>query len=439
MPLSLQLDPHAVKNLRTMAGGRYDLVNRNNDIVLEYKKRFLLNLSLQSEVTAFEKQAVTVPVTIVSDNSIAKLEASAPQFIAAGGAFQENGVQSITLSLPAYDTTLGKNTYTMTVRAIDVQGNISDAKSLRIIVKQIMKRNGKMKGDFLPKLQTIYLHQQAPAIFSLTLEDKDGQPFETDVKNLQLAVHPSLAHTKAQYAAGDSHLKIGEFKAVKPGVYQIPIYAGSLPENVILKPSVKGCKLDLPESELDIVDGGEIDENASTFTVDAPSMKADGQDTRKLVFTARGIKGIPFSGAAQDLAFVYSLVAPNNADKFDANKDIQATPIIEEPAGSGVYVSSFTTHRTGVFTIKAYYKNLFLKSKMVEVTSHLGSNDFVIDPSKTVLKFDPSDEIVANGKDKAHVQFIIKDKYGNVSDGILQDIDLKDNTCLLYTSPSPRD
>ncbi|EDE2417199.1 adenylate cyclase, partial [Salmonella enterica subsp. enterica serovar Enteritidis] len=37
--LRSQLDPDAVGALRSLAGSRYDLTDRNNDIILEYRKQ----------------------------------------------------------------------------------------------------------------------------------------------------------------------------------------------------------------------------------------------------------------------------------------------------------------------------------------------------------------------------------------------------------------
>ncbi|VTR48620.1 Invasin [Serratia fonticola] len=41
-----QIDPSAVAASRTLAGSRYDLVERNNQIVLEYQKQTLIQLAL---------------------------------------------------------------------------------------------------------------------------------------------------------------------------------------------------------------------------------------------------------------------------------------------------------------------------------------------------------------------------------------------------------
>lgn len=40
-----QLDPNEVAARRSLAGSRYDLVDRNNNIVLEYRKKELVRLT----------------------------------------------------------------------------------------------------------------------------------------------------------------------------------------------------------------------------------------------------------------------------------------------------------------------------------------------------------------------------------------------------------
>lgn len=46
-----QLDPNEVAARRSLAGSRYDLVDRNNNIVLEYRKKELVRLTLTDPVT----------------------------------------------------------------------------------------------------------------------------------------------------------------------------------------------------------------------------------------------------------------------------------------------------------------------------------------------------------------------------------------------------
>ena len=46
-----QLNPDEVAGRRSLAGSRYDLIDRNNNIVLEYRKKELVRLTLTDPVT----------------------------------------------------------------------------------------------------------------------------------------------------------------------------------------------------------------------------------------------------------------------------------------------------------------------------------------------------------------------------------------------------
>lgn len=54
--LSSQLNPDNVRATRLMSGNRYDFVNRNNDIVLEYQKKTLVFLSITPTINGYAKE-----------------------------------------------------------------------------------------------------------------------------------------------------------------------------------------------------------------------------------------------------------------------------------------------------------------------------------------------------------------------------------------------
>ena len=54
--LASQLNPDNVKAIRTLAGRRYDFVNRNNDMILEYKKETLVFLSMVDSINGYAKE-----------------------------------------------------------------------------------------------------------------------------------------------------------------------------------------------------------------------------------------------------------------------------------------------------------------------------------------------------------------------------------------------
>ncbi len=53
VPWRAQVDPTAVAAMRSLAGSQYDLVERNNNIVLEYRKKEIVRLKTADLVTGY--------------------------------------------------------------------------------------------------------------------------------------------------------------------------------------------------------------------------------------------------------------------------------------------------------------------------------------------------------------------------------------------------
>ena len=88
--------------MREVQHGRYDFVERNNNIVLEYRKKSVLKIRLPESVQG--EGGAVVPVTISLDKShwgIQSVEWSDRAFSAAGGRISGSGT-SWQLTLPAY-------------------------------------------------------------------------------------------------------------------------------------------------------------------------------------------------------------------------------------------------------------------------------------------------------------------------------------------------
>lgn len=89
---SEQINPQMVGPERALVGTRYDLVDRNYDIVLQYRKQELISLSLSVDRNpGFAGEDVTVTVTAGSKYRLAGIEWSAPELLAAGGSLTPVG------------------------------------------------------------------------------------------------------------------------------------------------------------------------------------------------------------------------------------------------------------------------------------------------------------------------------------------------------------
>ncbi|MFG3824463.1 inverse autotransporter beta domain-containing protein, partial [Escherichia coli] len=83
--LARQLDPDAVAYRRSLSGSRHDLVERNNNIVLEYRKKELVKLQLNDPVTGKGGEQKALVASLQSKYSLKTLQTDAATLTAAGG------------------------------------------------------------------------------------------------------------------------------------------------------------------------------------------------------------------------------------------------------------------------------------------------------------------------------------------------------------------
>ncbi|KAA1181336.1 adhesin, partial [Photorhabdus heterorhabditis] len=124
VPLSEQLSPENVSSLRSLAGSRYDLVERNNNIILNYlkkQKRFRLVVPVL-EIRGYGGEVK--PIKIQSDTSLKNVIWDTPElFQKNGGIINIENTNGYTIQLPEYQPD-GKNDYTITGTSKDDQQGI---------------------------------------------------------------------------------------------------------------------------------------------------------------------------------------------------------------------------------------------------------------------------------------------------------------------------
>nr|WP_168246973.1 inverse autotransporter beta domain-containing protein [Citrobacter freundii] len=139
MPWNQQIDPSSVAAMRSLAGSRYDLVDRNNNIVLEYRQQEVLRISLPDVTEARSSELIRIPVTLHKDKYGLKETqwTSSPGFVEQGGTLQKRSEREIDVRIPAY--TQGTRSgaaqeYTLTAVSFDNKGNRSNTASTIIRV-----------------------------------------------------------------------------------------------------------------------------------------------------------------------------------------------------------------------------------------------------------------------------------------------------------------
>ncbi|WP_339053797.1 inverse autotransporter beta domain-containing protein [Arsenophonus endosymbiont of Crataerina pallida] len=138
IPLAAQLNPDNVDLMRSLVGNRYDFVDRNYNIVMQYRKQEILAISLPDSAMAEAAQTIAIKATVQKAKyGLNKILWSAPELLAKGGKIHETSTNTIDLVLPAYDEdNQGNKAYTLSAVGVDNEGNKSKATVMMINVTQ---------------------------------------------------------------------------------------------------------------------------------------------------------------------------------------------------------------------------------------------------------------------------------------------------------------
>jgi adhesin/invasin len=118
---------------RSMQGLRHDLVERNNNIVLEYREKEILTVSLPESFSELELVALPMVATITHSGKVIDVTWYGDIFGNLNGVSQGNNEGIVIPHLPAFKT--GDNTYLIRVVVHDEKGHESQAEG-RIVVKE---------------------------------------------------------------------------------------------------------------------------------------------------------------------------------------------------------------------------------------------------------------------------------------------------------------
>ncbi|MBC8949321.1 inverse autotransporter-like protein with beta domain [Xenorhabdus ehlersii] len=149
VPWDAQFSPGSVASMRTLAGSRYDLVERNNHIVLDHRKKpdeLELTMS-QNTIFGYSQQTWPTPLPITANikSSVKKIIFQADNaFTQNGGSIATigGGNELVTLVLPKYIPD-GQNTHTVNIFAEGNNGKVSKPAILNVTVQPFVVRQFK--------------------------------------------------------------------------------------------------------------------------------------------------------------------------------------------------------------------------------------------------------------------------------------------------------
>ncbi|WP_448861987.1 inverse autotransporter adhesin YeeJ [Escherichia coli] len=221
-----QLDPNEVAARRSLAGSRYDLVDRNNNIVLEYRKKELVRLPLTDPVTGKSGEVKSLVSSLQTKYALKGYNVEATALEAAGGKVVTTG-KDILVTLPAYrftSTPETDNTWPIEVTAEDVKGNLSNREQSMVVV-QAPTLSQKDSSVSL-STQTLNADSHSTATLTFIAHDAAGNP----VVGLVL----STRHEGVQ------DITLSDWKDNGDGSYTQVLTTGAMSGTLTLMPQLNG-------------------------------------------------------------------------------------------------------------------------------------------------------------------------------------------------------
>ena len=390
-PWSKQVDSRQVAARRSLAGSRMDLVERNNNIVLEYRKRQVIKLNLPTQVAGKSLDTVDLRYTVESKYGLSHIQWQDGALVAAGGAVIDAGGGNYQVRLPAYQLGMA-NSYPLTGVAYDAQGNASSMAATTVVVAQADVDAAKTQVDASPL--TIPANGKGTSIVSIKLIDNRGNA----ITGMAAAMSATLAETLDGAATVTSlpaqPATMSPITEVQPGVYQLTLTSGTRTGTIVVTPSVQDTALS-PVSIAEVADDASARFDAGNFVVITDGVVANGTATNQVRALVTDEAGNP---------------VPNMSVTFQLSGSAQPAP------GSSL---TQTTDAQGYVTLPL----INLKAEAVKVDAALANGaqasvevNFVADPA--TAKFDGAVEvnetrIMANGKDAATFTVTVKDAHDN--------------------------
>ncbi|MBB7059324.1 inverse autotransporter beta domain-containing protein [Escherichia coli] len=416
--LAEQLSSDNVAVMREVQNRRYDFVERNNNIVLEYKKKHALKISLPESVQG-EGESI-IPVTLTINNAsggIKSVQWNDSAFTAAGGKISGNGT-SWQITLPAYKSE-GVNSWNVGATVQDNRGNVSNYAVMNISVTDsgvsTADSSFTLDGDSSP---TISADSQSTYPIVLSLKDSNGKALTGLADDIEMSVEFTADSNSARQRETVTAPSLGAVEEISAGVYRSVLTAGSQAGTVRVTAKVQGKTFTLNIKQAAITDS-DVSTADSSFTLDgdsSPTISADSQSTYPIVLSLKDSNGKALTGLADDIEMSVEFTADSNSARQRETVTAPSLGAVEE-ISAGVYRSVLTAGSqagTVRVTAKVQGKTFTLSIKQTAATEP----DSEV---SAVLTAAPAEQVVGYN---INLQLAVKDSQGNAITG--------DNTLSFY-------
>lgn len=387
-----QLDPDLVAASRTLAGTRYDLVERNNNIVLDYRKQETVTLKLPEKTAGKSRGTVALTFSVKTKNPLQRIDWDAPALIAAGGSITQVGDNRLSITLPAYQAA-GANTYRIAGVAYDTKGNSGSATAdIQVEVGDVSVGSSSMTAS----PDTLPADGKSTSTISVKLVDADGNPVPGMAKSLSASVkEKQLAATyAANLPAKDATVTTVE--ETSPGVYQAIVTAGTRAGTVTVASSFNDTAL--PE----ITISQQADNTTGRITSDAIIVSTDNSVANNTAINT--VTATITDAAGNKLANVPVTFSLSGSATVAAGSALKAVT-----DDNGVVSVAFVNKVAETVKVTATLAN----GNSGTVDSH-----FVADTTTAAISSAgditvDKKTVIANGSDAATFSAVVKDANGN--------------------------
>jgi adhesin/invasin len=387
-PWTAQIDPSAIGRSRTLAGSRYDLVERNNNIVLDYQKQQTIQLSLPERISGDAGSTTTISAQVTANNGLKNIEWDYGMLIVAGGEFTMTSSTEAVLRLPLYQPG-NNNVHTLGAVAYDTKGNASERAMVRITVNEQNVSIAQSHVTATPA--SIIANGTSTSQIAINLRDGNNQPIIGRATDLALALEFVPGSTKAATdEAVSSPLTVSDITEKANGEYIAVLTAGTELGNASIIPTLSGQALNKTQVTL-ITDA--LDTIKSELSADRLKILADDTEFTTMKFSARDSNGHPISG----LEVTFDVTSTSGVPL----SDITLSGMTES---EGVYTATLKGKTPGSITMKPLVGGKAVGALSVDIELAVG----VMASDKTTFTAS-SLRILADDSDFATLTFAPKD------------------------------
>ncbi|VEB11081.1 Ig-like domain-containing protein [Yersinia pseudotuberculosis] len=391
-PWNDQIDQSAVAANRTLAGSRYDLVERNNNIVLDYKKQELIHLVLPDRISGSGGGAITLTAQVRAKYGFSRIEWDATPLENAGGSTSLLTQSSLSVTLPFYQHILRtSNTHTISAVAYDAQGNASNRAVTSI---EVTRPETMVISHLATTVDNATANGIAANTVQATVTDGDGQPIIGQIINFAVNTQATLSTTEAR--TGANGIASTTLTHTVAGVSAVSATLGSSRRSV---------------NTTFVADESTAEITAANLTVTTNDSVANGSDTNAV----RAKVTDAYTNAVANQSVIFS--ASNGATVIDQTVITNA---------EGIADSTLTNTTAGVSAVTA---TLGSQSQQVDTTFKPGSTAAI-----SLVKL--ADRAVADGIDQNEIQVVLRDGTGNAVPNVPMSIQADNGAIVVASTPN---